>query len=46
MTDFEIISTFLGILGLLIEFYATVKGKNNRRDIMHYFGEIDFLLKS
>lgn len=27
MTDYEIISTFLGILGLMIAFYAALKGK-------------------
>lgn len=27
MTDFELISTFIGILGLLIALYAAMKGK-------------------
>ena len=30
MTDFEILSTVIGIIGLLIALYAAVKEKNNR----------------
>lgn len=30
MSDFEILSTVIGIIGLLIALYAAVKEKNNR----------------